>query len=616
MAKVSSSLHDWAVNEMNYSGPWTEDMATLCTGPMGGVWEWIINHCKSKDKVKMIRGNLALARRGVGSSDLSLNTSRVGSNNSGEGGERDELLAEKGKLVGELHTVLAKIERLRAAVDQHNKDRLEVSGCMEERVKVVKETQQRAVLLGLYLKQVTNTMKKLDDLATKLEKILERMDEKTKKVGRHRLYSSGCGVESESEKCVREAVQTGMEHFKSVFTGGSSTENKGDVRKKLVQLVGDFPANALAESLVEQAVENTQQVKRKSENVDILKDAMAIQEEGSGIESVRKGVDEFYKKHVMSQMAVTNLKTSISKWHEKVTLAKEKFVGSRVAELDMEEIDKARQRGVASSLRSSMEGIKSNIAGLEILGDGNPDMVRMQQDQINDLCQIISTLLINNSVSSIESCQMSTMEIMTSTLPVLSSQVTNLSNSVKDNPSCNFTILCASPTSNLSSTLVGGKDMDCSVLTPVDQLIINRRKSSLPQLHRRINKREDTVDSLVKLISEVDCREKELSHNVQQKGINEEMDELDRLERTLASSIREQGRNLGPIIDESHQMRLKAATTSTAIEKCYREWNTQPGGEVAAAGSLVWGEVEGRKLQQWVDLVRINLAKLYSNNNG
>jgi len=614
MAKVSSSLHDWAVNEMNYSGPWTEDMATLCTGLMGGVWEWIINHCKSKDKVKMIRGNLALARRGVGSSDLSINMSRVGSNNSGEGGEREELLAEKGKLMGDLHTVLAKIERLRAAVDQHNKDRLELSECMEDRAKVVKETQQRAVLLGLYLKQATNMMKKLDDLIMKLEKILERTDEKTIKVGR--VYSSGCGVESESEKCVREAVKTGVGHFKSVFTGGSSKENKGDVRKKLVQLVGDLPSYALAESLVEQAVENTQQVQKKSENVDYLKDALAIQEEGNGIESVRKGVDEFYKKHVMSQMAVTNLKTSISKWHEKVTLAKDKFIGSRVAELDMEEVEKARQRGVASSLRSSMEGIKSNIAGLEILGDGNPDMVRMQQDQINDFCQIISTLLINNSVSSIESCQMSTIEIMTSTLPVLSSQVTNLSTSVKDNPSCNLTILCASPTSNLSSTLVGGKDTDCSVLTPVDQLIINRRKSTLPQLHRRINKREDTVDSLVRLMIEVYLREKEFSHALQQKGINEEMDELDRLERTLASSIREQGRNLGPLIDESHQMRLKASTTSAAIEKCYREWNTQPGGEVAAAGSHVWGEVEGRKLQQWVDLIRINLAKLYSNNNG
>jgi hypothetical protein len=39
-------------------------------------------------------------------------------------------------------------------------------------------------------------------------------------------------------------------------------------------------------------------------------------------------------------------------------------------------------------------------------------------------------------------------------------------------------------------------------------------------------------------------------------------------------------------------------------------------GEVTVGGSLVWGEVEGRKLQQWVDLVSVTLAKLYSNNNG
>ena len=93
---------------MGHTGPWSEDMAVLCTGPMAGVWEWVVEHCRSKEKVKMIQGNLALARRRQGG-NLSLSVSRVG-NSSGDKGEREELLAEKGRLIGDLHTVLAKIE--------------------------------------------------------------------------------------------------------------------------------------------------------------------------------------------------------------------------------------------------------------------------------------------------------------------------------------------------------------------------------------------------------------------------------------------------------------------------------------------------------------------------
>ena len=39
-------------------------------------------------------------------------------------------------------------------------------------------------------------------------------------------------------------------------------------------------------------------------------------------------------------------------------------------------------------------------------------------------------------------------------------------------------------------------------------------------------------------------------------------EELERFERTLASSIREQGRNLGPVIEESDGMRVDAGRIS------------------------------------------------------
>jgi len=613
---VSTSLHDWAVNEMKYTGPWAEDMAVLCTGPMGSVWEWVINHCRSKEKVKMMRGNLALARRRVGgSSDLSLSVvGKVGGNSSGEGGEREELLAEKGKLIGDLHTVLAKIERLRGAVEQHNKDRLELSKCREDRVKEVKEMQQRTVLLGLYLKQVNNTINKLDDLAIKLENLMKRIDEKKVKVAGDKVFSCGNGVESESGKDVREAVQTGVEHFKAMLAGNSK-DIRGDVRDKIVQLVGELPASVLAECLLDQMDDCTKRIKKKSENVDDIRDANNMQnEDDKYLDSVRKGVGEFYKKHVMSRMATTNLRSSIKIWEEKATLAKEKVGGQGLTEVDVCEVDKARQRAVAVSMRSSMESLRSKIAGLGNGENAQSERVGIQQENIEDLCQVISALLIKNTIPALKSCQSETLETMTNTLPVLTSQVMGLSCSLTDTPSSHLNILGSCPTSSLTSTLVGSTG--CSVLTPVSHLAINRRRSTLPQLHHRINRKEDTVDSLVKLIIEVERRERELAHTLQEEGRSEDIEELNRLHQTLTTSIREQGRNLGPLIEESELMRLEASKTSTAIQTIHNEWSTQPGGEVAVGSSLLWGEVEGRKLQQWVDLVRINLAKLYSNNNG
>jgi len=610
MANVSNMLEEWAVREMNYTGPWTEDMAVLCTGPMAGVWEWVVDHCRSKEKVKMIQGNLALGRRRVGG-DLSMSVSRVG-NSSGDGGEREELLAERGRLMGDLHSVLAKIERVKGAVEQHNKDRSELSRCKEESVKEVKERQQRTVLLGLYVKQVTNTISKLEGLAIKLEKLMGRVDEKEAKGDR--MFSSGSGVETESGKNMRDAVKMGVEHMKTALAGCSSKERRGEVRERIVKLVEEMPAAVVTNCLVEQTTDLTHHVKKKFESVDFVKDAKDLQEDENDNEfltSVRREVGQFYKRHVTSQVASTNLLASITTWEEKADMAREK-VGS-LGEVDMEEEEKTKLRGMVASYRSSLDSLRSNIAGMELTGNTQPETVKNQQNQIEELGQTISALVVSEGVSSLKSSQAATLDTMTTVLPLLASQITYLSQSMTDQPSNHLTTMGTCPTSNLASTMVGGSA--CSVLTPVSQLLINRRNSTFPQLSGRVSQREDSVDRIVKLIMEVERRERELAHSLAGKVPSGDKEELDRLEKTLASSIREQGRNLGPMIEESEVMRIEAARISAAIEVLHKEWNSQPGAEVAVGGSLVWGEVEGRKLQQWVDLVRVSLAKLYSNNN-
>ena len=124
----------------------------------------------------------------------------------------------------------------------------------------------------------------------------------------------------------------------------------------------------------------------------------------------------------------------------------------------------------------------------------------------------------------------------------------------------------------------------------------------MPQLGGGGSEREDTVGRIVKLLEEVERKERELAHCKLGKVSSVDREELDRLERSLASSIREQGRNLGPVIEESVGMRTEAGRISERVGELHSEWIRQPGGEVAVGGSFVWGEVEGRG---WVSKIEI-----------
>ena len=81
----------------------------------------------------------------------------------------------------------------------------------------------------------------------------------------------------------------------------------------------------------------------------------------------------------------------------------------------------------------------------------------------------------------------------------------------------------------------------------------------------------------MKLLEEVDRKERELAHCKLGKVSSVDREELDRLERSLASSIREQGRNLGSVIEESVEMSTEAGRISERVGELHSEWIRQPG---------------------------------------
>ena len=299
-------------------------------------------------------------------------------------------------------------------------------------------------------------------------------------------------------------------------------------------------------------------------------------------------------------MAATNLATSIVTWEERADMMREKLGGK--GEVRREEEESARLKGMVSSYRSSLDSVRSSLEGMEMSANRHPlvDTVRIQQEQIEQLGQVISVLISSSSIAPMKTHQSTTLGTMTTSLPVLASQISTSSLSMTDGSFNHLTILGTGPTSSLASTMVGGTA--CSTLTPSSQLLIHRKRSSLPQLGGGGSEREDTVGRIVKLLEEVERKERELAHCKLGKVSSVDREELDRLERSLASSIREQGRNLGPVIEESVGMRTEAGRISERVGELHSEWIRQPGGEVAVGGSFVWGEVEGRG---WVSKIEI-----------
>ena len=299
-------------------------------------------------------------------------------------------------------------------------------------------------------------------------------------------------------------------------------------------------------------------------------------------------------------MAATNLATSIVTWEERADMMREKLGGK--GEVRREEEESARLKGMVSSYRSSLDSVRSSLEGMEMSANRHPlvDTVRIQQEQIEQLGQVISVLISSSSIAPMKTHQSTTLGTMTTSLPVLASQISTSSLLMTDGPSNHLTILGTGPTSSLASTMVGGTA--CSTLTPSSQLLIHRKRSSLPQLGGGGSEREDTVGRIVKLLEEVERKERELAHCKLGKVSSVDREELNRLERSLASSIREQGRNLGPVIEESVGMRTEAGRISERVGELHSEWIRQPGGEVAVGGSFVWGEVEGRG---WVSKIEI-----------
>lgn len=126
-------------------------------------------------------------------------------------------------------------------------------------------------------------------------------------------------------------------------------------------------------------------------------------------------------------------------------MMREKLGGK--GEVGREEEESARLKGMVSSYRSSLDSVRSSLEGMEMSANRHPlvDTVRIQQEQIEQLGQVISVLISSSSIAPMKTHQSTTLGTMTTSLPVLASQISTSSLSMTDGPSNHLTILGTGP---------------------------------------------------------------------------------------------------------------------------------------------------------------------------
>lgn len=348
--------------------------SSLCSGPLSPLWLWLTNHCRPEDTVRSVLGNLALARRTAAQGEVS----QLSLTLAPECEEREVLAAERGRLVQELHGVLAKIARLRNVLEGQERERTRQEGERGEGVRAVQQRRQRAALLGLYCRQVQAKMDKLDRVSQRLEEVVRRRS--LEETGHERTYSSGQGLESEHGVRAREAVAVVLEQMKAVLDRRKEREGFGraEAKQKVLSLLESRRPGAVLLCLVDQVQEARRLSRRQEEEVE-------GGQENQRVSLVDIAVSGFCSLHLASREEVARLRSSAAKLEQQLA----------AEQPEKETAERTKRRAEALSLRESSRMARRQVAELEAAKEGlaGEERVAEQERMTEELCKVISLLV-------------------------------------------------------------------------------------------------------------------------------------------------------------------------------------------------------------------------------
>jgi len=602
MADTANSLKCWAERELGYCGTVSDDdLSKICLGSVNNVWSWIVSHCRDRERVKTIHGNLILMKKkvegrgSVCSDDGSILSSvdAVSSTLVSET-ERDLLMADRSRLLGEIHAMVVKVQRLKTLHSNYNFECAKMDNQRQEKLSNIDMRRRKVVLLSLYLRQISDLLSNLQSKNDQLRELFQTEIGKTKTSA---LISCEKGILTEDLKKVEELIDEIRIMFSSILAG-DAVHGRTPIRKRVVESLGRMSAVSAARSLIQ----FTEALGRKTEKQKIEKYPGVELADCVG-DSVKNSVDEMNKHLVTCYAAAQSHSASVQLWREKVTVMMKKAGVEEEAVL-------ANQLSVQkASLASSVADLRSSIAGQNINLSALEDLVAMQQKQIDEVCRTISSLIPGSSTSSLKVSQLKTLETMSTRIPSQAAELVKLSHGAEDIPSGQLNVLASAPIWKLSSTNLTGDDW--VTMTPTSHLSIHRKKGKFPVSSvQSCSKREDSLVDLIKQLVDISRKEEILADDNFSRRKSEDLHLYEHLSRALQTNIKEQSRNLMPVIDACRKQQQEVREGLSGFEKLHQVWRRQPAAEVAAEETFSWGEVEGKSLKQLQDLVKCYINKL------
>jgi len=577
--EVASILMGWASQDMKYPGVLDQDqMRSLCSGPISSLWTWLSKNCRTEDTVAMVLGNLCLARR-VNSRRADLSLDMNGTTVDSE--DRGFLLSEQARLTEELHSVMAKVKRLLAGLEEQGKEAKRMKAEMKETVDRVRQQKQRTALLGLYVKQVNTKIEKLGKIASKFEEISSKRNTGKKTGGK--IYSSGKGIESEEEKAARESVGIVANEIKRALGGlqGVEDEKRQEARKSVDKLLGNATPALFLSLLQDQATEATRQVRRRGEGE-------GLEEKRRKRGAVRKELADLCRGHILVWQKVQHARAALASLESLEHSTSFSEVSSRV-----------KRQKEAMSLRESLLELRKRQEELEKAsktGSMWREKVSEQEYKIEQLSTVISVLVARDHLCNVGKLQQKTISLL-SLLDCeanrTASSVGRLSGAVTQETQA----MMAAPTAML--TLSSVKSFDSTSLVPTQNLgIYRRREGNLPQLGTLSARLEKS-------------REKE--KDSQDEGKTAALLSLERQASSLRSQLRDgrrrQEADLLPLLAQAEVRRSEAEVRVCDVEGCREDWRRQEASVVAEEVDLGWGQVGGRTLAGVVKDVRVAVTK-------
>ena len=117
------------------------------------------------------------------------------------------------------------------------------------------------------------------------------------------------------------------------------------------------------------------------------------------------------------------------------------------------------------------------------------------------------------------------------------------------------------------------------------------------------------VDTLT-LIKNTDDLDEKLIDCPTNDNAHDDLKRLEVLETKLNVNIKEQKRNLEPVIEECRMRQKQTFGLLEDFKSCHQDWRQQPASAVACSDVLQLGVIEGRSLQQYTDLASAYVNKL------